>query len=54
MEPVPPGLIDAGIHNFFTEEQKQEYLRNIPIKRFGKAHEVSHMAAFLASDLSSY
>jgi 3-oxoacyl-[acyl-carrier protein] reductase len=36
------------------QEVKDEYTKNIPLKRFGEAKEVADAVAFLLSDHSSY
>ncbi|MFC1771362.1 3-oxoacyl-ACP reductase family protein [Candidatus Margulisiibacteriota bacterium] len=51
---VSPGLIDAGMHDNFSDEHKERYLKNIPLQRFGQAEEIGNIVAFLASNLSSY
>ncbi|MCP4050878.1 MAG: 3-oxoacyl-ACP reductase FabG [bacterium] len=51
---VSPGLIDAGMHENFSAEHKERYLKNIPLQRFGQSEEVGNMVAFLSSSLSSY
>lgn len=49
---VAPGFIETEMTGELTN--KDEYLRNIPLNRFGSVEEVAQVVAFLASDLSGY
>ncbi|MBN1365779.1 MAG: 3-oxoacyl-ACP reductase FabG [Syntrophaceae bacterium] len=51
---VSPGFIDTELISDLPEEQKKEYLKMIPLKRFGKVEEVAHAVLFLASREASY
>jgi 3-oxoacyl-[acyl-carrier protein] reductase len=51
---VSPGFIDTELIGDLSEEQKKEYLKMIPQKRFGKVQEVAHAVLFLASREASY
>jgi len=51
---VSPGFIDTELISDLPEEQKKEYLKMIPQKRFGKVQEVAHAVLFLASREASY
>lgn len=51
---VAPGFIETEMINALPEEKKQEYLKNIPLQRFGKAEEVAAVVSMLASDEFSY
>jgi 3-oxoacyl-[acyl-carrier protein] reductase len=51
---VSPGFIDTELISDLPEEQRKEYLKMIPQKRFGKVEEVAHAVLFLASREASY
>ena len=51
---VSPGFIDTELISDLPEEQRKEYLKMIPQKRFGKVEEVAHTVLFLASREASY
>jgi len=51
---VSPGFIDTELIADLPEEQKKEYLKMIPQKRFGKVQEVAYAVLFLASREASY
>ena len=51
---VAPGFIETDMTAELTEEQKANYLANIPAARFGQANEVAKAVAWLASDDASY
>ena len=51
---VTPGFIATNMTDELKDEVKDEYIRNIPLKRFGKASEVADSVAFLLSDHSTY
>ncbi|RXJ57696.1 3-oxoacyl-ACP reductase FabG [Candidatus Marinarcus aquaticus] len=51
---ITPGFIQTDMTDELKEEVKEEYIRNIPLKRFGQASEVAQAVAFLLSDHSSY
>ena len=51
---VTPGFIETDMTEELNESVKQNYINNIPLKRFGKTNEVAKAVAFLLSDDSSY
>ena len=51
---ITPGFIQTDMTHELKEEVKEEYIKNIPLKRFGQPGEVAQAVAFLLSDHSSY
>ncbi len=51
---VTPGFIQTNMTDELKEEVKEQYEKNIPLSRFGKAEEIADAVAFLLSNHSSY
>jgi len=51
---VTPGFIRTDMTDELKDELKEEYTKNIPLKRFGEAKDVADAVAFLLSDHSAY
>jgi 3-oxoacyl-[acyl-carrier protein] reductase len=51
---VCPGFIDTELLADLPEEQRKEYMKDVPMKRFGKVEEVASAVLFLASKDASY
>ena len=51
---VAPGMIETDMGAQIDEALKNEILSKTMMKRMGKPEEIANVAAFLASDLSSY
>lgn len=51
---IAPGLIDTDMTQKLSDAIKEEYMRNIPLKRFGTPTDVANVVSFLSSDLSNY
>lgn len=51
---ISPGFIDTDMTNKIKEDAKENYLKNIPLGRFGSSKDVANAVAFLLSDNSSY
>ncbi len=51
---VTPGFIQTAMTDELKDDIKDEYIKNIPLKRFGSAKEVATAVAFLLSDDASY
>lgn len=51
---VAPGFIATEMIDALSAEKKEEYLKNIPLRRFGKAEEVAAVVSMLAKDELSY
>jgi len=51
---VSPGFIETELIDALPEDLKKEYVKMIPLRRFGKASDVSPLVLFLASDEASY
>ncbi|MER7772828.1 3-oxoacyl-ACP reductase FabG [Kitasatospora sp. NPDC096140] len=51
---VAPGLIATDMSAGLSTKREQELLRRIPMGRFGTAHEVADLVAFLVSPRAAY
>ncbi|HHV29312.1 3-oxoacyl-[acyl-carrier-protein] reductase [Acetivibrio mesophilus] len=51
---VAPGIIITSMTDVLPDKVKENYLNNIPLKRFGTPEEVANVIGFLASDDSNY
>ncbi len=51
---VCPGFIDTELIADLPEEQRKEYAKQVPMKRFGKVEEVANAILFLSSKEASY
>ena len=51
---VSPGFINTDFISDLTDEQKEAYKKQIPLKRFGSVEDVATPVLFLASKESSY
>lgn len=51
---VAPGFIETDMIQQLPEDKREEYLKDIPLKRFGTAEEVAEMVTMLAGPACSY
>ncbi|WP_341654837.1 3-oxoacyl-[acyl-carrier-protein] reductase [Blattabacterium cuenoti] len=51
---IAPGYIVTKMNSHFRSEIKENWIKNIPLKRPGTPQEVANSTLFLASDLSNY
>lgn len=51
---IAPGFIQTKMTDELTPEIKENYLSNIPLKRFGTTEEVAEVINFLVSDSANY
>jgi 3-oxoacyl-[acyl-carrier protein] reductase len=51
---VAPGFIETEMTDRLPEKVKEEYLRSVPLGRFGTSEEVAAAVCFLASDEAGY
>lgn len=51
---IAPGFIETEMTNSLSAELKDNYLKNIPLGRYGTSSEVAELVLFLASDSARY
>ena len=51
---IAPGFIITDMTNALTENVREEWAKQIPLRRGGTPEDVANVALFLASDMSSY
>ncbi len=52
---IAPGFVETDMTHYLKEgAASEEFLKKIPLGRFGKAEEIANTTLFLASDMSSY
>lgn len=51
---VAPGFIETDMLNNLTVEQREQFYKEISLRRFGSPDEVAHPILFLLSDAASY
>ncbi len=51
---IAPGVIETEMIDALSDEMHAEYLKSIPLGRFGKAEEVASLVSLLCSDRMAY
>lgn len=51
---IAPGYVDTNMTGDLTEEQKEYFLKNIPLKRIAAPEEIANVVSFFASEGASY
>ena len=51
---IAPGFIDTDMTSALPENMREEWKKQIPLRREGTPEDVANVALFLASDLSGY
>ncbi|MBE2984457.1 3-oxoacyl-ACP reductase FabG [Campylobacter sp. RM9344] len=51
---ITPGFIETEMTAVLSDEVKENYIQNIPLKKLGSAEDVANGVAFLLSDYASY
>ena len=51
---ISPGFIVSPMTNKLNEDQKNNILKNIPMKKFGKPEDIASLVLYLSSDEASY
>lgn len=51
---LAPGYIDTGMMDAVDNASRDEYLKQIPMKRLGRAQEVASCVSFLVSPMAAY
>ena len=51
---VAPGFIQTEMIDAIPQEKRDEYIKNVPLQRFGTAEDVANVVSALASDAFSY
>ena len=54
MNAVAPGFIETEMIDAIPADKKEEYLKAVPMRRFGTAGDVANVVAALCSDAFSY
>ena len=51
---IAPGYIDTDMTSFLNDEQKEDIIGQLSIKRVGKPEDISNIVSFLCADESEY
>ena len=51
---VAPGFIETKMTDVLPEEVKENYMKQIPLRRFGKPEDIANVCLFLASKKANY
>ena len=51
---VAPGWIPSERHADATQDERDSYARDVPMKRMGRPEDIARMVAFLSSDAAGF
>ncbi|MBR6373188.1 MAG: 3-oxoacyl-ACP reductase FabG [Victivallales bacterium] len=51
---VAPGFVDTNMTSSIQDKRRQDIMRDIPVRRFGRPEDIAAAVAFLASDEADY
>jgi 3-oxoacyl-[acyl-carrier protein] reductase len=51
---VAPGFVETAMMERLPQKLKDDVLKTLPVRRFGRPEEIAHAVSFVASDLAGY
>ncbi len=51
---VAPGFVETEMISFLTKEVREDFLKRVPVQRFGRPEDISPFVSFLCTDGASY
>jgi 3-oxoacyl-[acyl-carrier protein] reductase len=51
---VAPGFIETGMISFLSPEAREDFIRRIPVQRFGAPADIAPLVSFLCTDGAAY
>lgn len=51
---VAPGFVETAMTEALPQQLKEEVIKNLPARRFGRPEEIAHTVSFVTSDLAGY
>ncbi len=51
---IAPGFVETDMTDALGDDAKENFIKNIPLKRLGSTEDIANAAVFLGSDMSSY
>ena len=51
---IATGVIETKYNKELPEDERNEWMKHIPLRKFGTVEDIANMATILASDMSSY
>lgn len=51
---VAPGFVETEMIEKIPQQMKDDALKSLPLRRFGRPEEIAHAVSYLASDLAGY
>ncbi len=51
---VAPGFVETEMISFMTKEAREDFLKRVPVQRFGRPEDIAPFVSFLCTDGASY
>ncbi len=51
---VAPGFVDTEMISFLTKEAREDFLKRVPVQRFGRPEDIAPFISFLCTEGASY
>ncbi|HTS03280.1 MAG TPA: 3-oxoacyl-ACP reductase family protein [Thermoanaerobaculia bacterium] len=51
---VAPGFVETEMISFLTKEVREDFLKRVPVQRFGRPEDIAPFVSFLCTDGASY
>ncbi len=51
---VAPGFVETEMISFLTKEAREDFLKRMPIRRFGRPEDIAPLVSFLCTDGAAY
>jgi 3-oxoacyl-[acyl-carrier protein] reductase len=51
---IAPGFVETEMISFLTKEVREDFLKRVPVQRFGRPEDIAPFVSFLCTDGASY